>query len=108
MARLSLLDRPAARRFAALQEHRAPDDRAFLLEEEEQELPAAPFDVDDVVALLQVAQDGRLVFYKRRSRGEPGTKHGSRKYSNRGISPHTTPVKPITAGMSANIGPEQD
>src|SRR3989442_9772169 len=63
------LDGPAARGFAGLQQHRAPHDGALLLQEEEQELPAAALDVDDVVTLQQIVGHGRLFLRRRLRKG---------------------------------------
>src|SRR5262249_55749389 len=100
-----LLDRPAARGLTALQQHRAPHHGAFLLEEEEQELPAAALDVNDVVALLQVAGDGRLVLGGSRHGGKAGNEQRSRERTrpHRSTSPKTISIEPRMADTSASM-----
>src|SRR4029079_9915053 len=85
-----LLDRAAARSLAALQQHRAPHHRLVLLQDEEDELPAAAVDVDDLVVLVQVTGHGGLVL-----REACGRHERQERYGHPLCEPHCTPPRNI-------------
>src|SRR5262249_32898135 len=108
-----LLEGPAARRFAALQQHRTVHQRLVLAQDERHELPATAVGVNDLVALLQIARHGRLfrrLRLRERKRRARGNRHGECEPGerlHRSTSPNTISSEPRMADTSASMWPLQ-